>query len=224
MANAGHKISLYLTGGAVAMLEEAMTSQGLGLYQVTNASRDVWDWTQTLDVESSSDGGTTWDPVSPSAYTVKWLSGRIQFDNTAFSEQVRVSGFYLPKFSWASANSVDFEDTSADLDVSSFESSNVQRIQGLGDCAASVSGFQVLNTPIDGEGGTEDSIHDHLQGRKFLVMVLHPNEDAALDIRAVLYPTTKSLSMSVDSVQESSLDLVGVAPRLGSTQITFEYT
>lgn len=219
-ATAGYKAVLEITGQPMAMTEEPLTNTGDNqTFVVTNLLRDVWAFTSPLTVQTSPDG-STWTTIT-TGFTVQYLVGTVRLNTPQAGIQVRVTGEFLPRYTFALARSVDFEDSVAELDVTTFGDDYVRRIYGLADVSGSIQSLSVMNDEI---GEDEKTLRELIGDREFVVLSYRPDEDNSFVQRAVIMFSTRSLSMSVDDVQTASIDFVGANPRvLGGPQIGTEY-
>lgn len=92
-AIAGYGSALYLSGTGVPVTDEACTSLGSGVYQVTSTSRRVWDPDASAHPITIKDGGST---VSSTYWSFDYLFGRVTFSGYSPSGAVTVDGSYLP--------------------------------------------------------------------------------------------------------------------------------
>lgn len=204
MAIAGYNADLFVTGEALGMVGESLSDSGDGVtYEVVSGSRDIWDWTSTLTVKV---GGSA---VSASTYEVNYLFGTVVFDSSP-AGAVTVDGQYLPKYQFAQAREVSYNDTTADLDSTVFKDTHIQRTPGLQDIEGSVEALQLLDTAI---GAGESTLNEILHGRDFIVFSYSPDADASFTRRAIIMFTSQSLSTPVDDLSTSTCSFSGAAPR-----------
>lgn len=117
---AGRKALVKVTGDAVAFVDEATSTTDDTIYQITNASKRVWDRTVTIVVE---DGGVAVDPeVDP--YVVDRLNGTITFETDDDTRVITVSGSYLPLSTAAGAKAFSFSLACSAIDDTDFESAD----------------------------------------------------------------------------------------------------
>jgi len=221
-ATAGYKTVLQLTGEPITMTEESLSNTGDGkTFEVDASARSIWNWETAVTVEVSDDAGATW--TAAPLHTIKYLSGKVVFSASQTGKMVRASGEYLPRFDWARASECSFEQSANDQVTTAFGDTNVSRIYGLSEVSGDLSAFVLLDQPMDGDGGTEDSVRDLLAGRKFIVLSYQPNSDVEYYERAVVMLTSAALEMSVDAVQGASVSFVSASPKsLGNSQVIFE--
>jgi hypothetical protein len=57
----------------------------------------IWDSTDAVLVENSTDSGVTWNTVNASLYTIDYLQGTVIFGSANLSSvEVRATGYYVP--------------------------------------------------------------------------------------------------------------------------------
>jgi len=148
MATAAKDITVKITGTSTAFLNEATTNAGDNkTYQITDSTKRVWDKSVSLTVEVSTDGGTTWNPVS-TGFTVQHLNGTIVFDTADASRLVRVSGNYLPLSAVAEVHEFTLTLTADTADDTTFGDSWRTYVQTLKQITGSLARWAVTNTAL----------------------------------------------------------------------------
>jgi hypothetical protein len=224
MSVPGFRADIRVTGAALATVNEAFTMlTGNISYQVTNAAKRIIDWTTPLTVQRSLDAGVTWTTVTN--YSVDYLFGRLTFTvANPVGTLVRATYNYRPLFQFAEGRDVSFDVISNELDATVFGDTNVRRIYGLADLSGSISGFNLLQTPLDDPGTAEKTLAELLRDREFLVLSYKPDSTGTFEMRAVIMLTSEALAQAVDGLAESTLSFVGAAPKgLIGTQVILSY-
>lgn len=222
VATAGNKAALFLTGASLVMTNEAMVEVNTTTFDVVNVAKNIWDWREPLILEE--DVASVWTPVDASTYEFRQLFGRVVFNASATGRTFRISGRYLPKYTFALAREVSWEETHAELDVTTFGDESVRRIYGLADVTGSVQSLSLLDTPLDGVGGTQKELRELLKDREFVVLSYQPHEENPFTQRAVVMFTAQALSSSVDDLVEASLEFAGAAPKVLGGQVGVQYS
>lgn len=148
MAVASWGSTLKVSGGtAVVITNEACTSLGGGVYQVTNTARRILDPATAIVVK---DTGVT---VASTFYTLDILFGKVTFVGYTPTGAVTVTGAYLTVTAVAEVRNFSIE-MKADLaDSTTFDSGGVRsKLPCLRDFVCS---FEYLSTPVtDLDAGT----------------------------------------------------------------------
>lgn len=208
----GYKALVEATGAAVAMTNEALADTGDGLeWEVSNAAKSVFDFSQELTVEVDDGGGGGYVEVSPSR--IRWLFGRVVFSDDQTGNDVRVTGHYLPRYRWALGRDVDWSRSSTALDSTVFGDEDTQRIYGLQSVEASVDGLQIFDAALDHDNGsTEDTLGDLMDDRKLFVLSYQPDSDGDYIQRSAMMFTDQTVNQSIDDIVQGSASMEGAAP------------
>lgn len=150
MAYAGKKALIKVGGSPVAFTNQATTANAARtIYQITDASMQVWDRKATVTVQRSTDGGTTWTTLEPvtDGYSIQTLSGSIIFTNArATGTLIRVSGSYIPLSVAAECTEWKISKNANLLDVTKFQDDWISKIQGLKSAKGSLSRWLTVDT------------------------------------------------------------------------------
>lgn len=148
MALSGQNVTVKISGAAVAFAQEATTADAsLTVFQISNVSMQVWDRTFAITVESSTDGGTTWNVDPATDYTLDRLFGKVIYSAAkAAGTQVRVSGQYLPMTAVAEAHSWSDTGSLNTGDVTPFGSPAKKFIALEADVSGELADFNVIDT------------------------------------------------------------------------------
>lgn len=93
-ALAGNGAAIYITSGtSVAFSQQACTDSGdATTFYITDRTKQYFDDAATFTVETSTDGGTTWNAAAAGTYTLEYPVGKIVFSSAQTGAEVRVSG------------------------------------------------------------------------------------------------------------------------------------
>ena len=133
-STAGRKALVKVSGALVVFTDEAFTDSGdHKTYQITDATKRVWDRTAAVVVKT---GGVT----TAETYTVDRLRGRITFALVdALRASVTVSGSYLPMSVAVRSRAYAWSLTAALLDDTDFQDTGfVTRVMGLRDASGTI--------------------------------------------------------------------------------------
>jgi hypothetical protein len=126
MAVAAYSSKIYVTSKpSVSFTNEAMTDSGDHItYAITNASKRYLDKGTAATVETSSDSGTTWTPIS-NGFTLRYVGAKVIFTSAqAPTLLVRLaSGKYFPYATVGQANTAEFSGKVSLEDSSNFDDS-----------------------------------------------------------------------------------------------------
>lgn len=171
-STAGRLALVKLSGTPTAFTGEATTVLTTDkVYQISDATKQVWDPTATITVK---DGGT---PVNTGTdpYTINRLTGTVSFTNTA-ARTITIDGTYLPMTTIAKTKEVLYMTGRENLDDTTFDSNGWEEsIQGRGVASATlgrnweyVSGL-VLQTAIVNGSLIALEIYDNRNGTPVLM-------------------------------------------------------
>lgn len=151
MPSAGHGTTIKASGAANAVVNEATTSLGGSVYQVTNTARRIWDPSAAITIK---DGGVA---VGAEFWSFDYLFGKVTFSGYAPGGAVTVDGSYLGTFSVTECRRHSIA-LSRDLqDATTYDSGGWRKRQPA---LLDVSGdLECLSRPTDdldaGVGGTQ---------------------------------------------------------------------
>lgn len=148
MAVAAWGNTIKVSGGtAIVITNEACTSLGGGVYQVTNTARRILDPATAIVVK---DTGVT---VAASFYSLDILFGKVTFSGYTPTGAVTVTGAYLPMTAIGEARAVAIDCKADMLDSTTYDANGVRvKVAGLRDFTLS---FEYLSAPVtDLDSGT----------------------------------------------------------------------
>lgn len=198
MAYAGKKALVKISGDPVAFTDEPTTANaGLTVFQITDATKQVWALDIAITVERSTDGGVTWVALDPTTdgYTLQRLTGSVIFANARNAgTEIRVSGQYLPMSTAAECHEWDSTINGDLIDVTRFQSDWTEKIQGLKSAEGSLSRWWNIDTYFT----------DSLIAGKPVVIELYAQDSFEPDkIWAIL--TSDEMSAAVDGAVEDEV-------------------
>lgn len=206
MAIAGFNTLIELTGTATSMSAESMSDTGNGtLWVIGDAAKNIFDPAATFTVEV--DSGTGFATVSPANYTIRYLVGAVEFDTTQAGNSVRISGDYLPKHEVLRGYSADPSVSPTLADATAFGDAALRREQTLLDLSVSFEQYEVQDTPIDGAGGTESTIHDLVQNAANVVFSWDPDGNGNGLIRAYVKGSDESFSTPLEELSNRAVEM-----------------
>jgi hypothetical protein len=216
----GYAASVLLTGAAVTMTGESMSVVSGTAYEIDDATKDIFDPDTAMVVEASEDSGSTYATLGTDEYDIKFLLGRIDINNytsgsgnTANITNVRIDGAYLPRFTLANARSVDFEPTRAMADASVFRDEGERRVGLRLDFSSTIESLAQGQVPLDGSGGTEDSILDLVLSATRTVLQVTPTGTASdFVLRSFVKIESDGISVPGDDLVSASISMQGALP------------
>jgi len=159
MASAGYNSKLEWTGDAVSFSTEAMSDTGNGtLWRIDDSSKEIFDPSASFTIEVDTGGG--FSTVSPSTYQIKYLQGAVEFDTDQTGNSVQISGDYLPTYDTTWTTAVTYNRTYEEVDSWTLTDVSERRLSGLADMEATLTHIDTSDDPIDGSGGSEDTVFD----------------------------------------------------------------
>lgn len=214
--HSGHNAKLIVTGTSTAMTEEATTvvsGTSNQVWQITDATKDILDYSVTFTVEASEDSGATWTTLGTDEYTLQYLLGRVDIDNytsasgtVANVTDVRISGSFLEQFERDEVYSSSHEKMLNLEETSAYNDQGEHRTPIRQDFTASVDDYDRGDTELDtGEG----SILDYVLDGRTTVFSLNPNRDSDGVIRAWVRIGGDSTDQPGDAVITDSIDFEG---------------
>ncbi len=153
MALAGHASRLKISGAAVAVVAEAMTSLGAGVYQITNTAKRILN-PAAATLPQFFDGGV---PISSGNITaLDLLFGKVTF-SPAPAGVVTVTCEYLPVATLAAVKNFEFNADAGLVDATTYDSAGARaKVATLLDTSGMI---EILSAPIDDidpiTGGTQ---------------------------------------------------------------------
>jgi hypothetical protein len=156
MAFATYAATIKLSGTPTTFTEEATTETTANtVFQVTDATKRIWDPATAVVVEVDPDGVSGFDPADPADYSLDYLFGKVTFSPAlGASAVVRVSGKYLPMLSVAEPRGLSIDQVNTLHDVSTIGTAYRKKLAGLIDDTGSIDSLDTGSTDIDSGGGT----------------------------------------------------------------------
>lgn len=198
---AGRRALVKVTGDAVAFTAEATTASGNITYQITSATKRVWDRTAAITVKNS---GVTVDPaVTP--YTINRLTGTVTF-LTSVVRVITIDGSYLPVSVAAGAKSYTWQLTATSVDDSDFDTADTEsgfttRVQMMREVSGSIGG----NWNVDQYFATALLAGDPI------VLEFYSSRDASPDLICWALLAKAGMQSALDKIAEVSVDFVGAS-------------
>lgn len=165
MPVAANTTTLKVSGTAVPVTNEACTSLGGGVYQVTSTTRRIWDTSAAITIK---DGAST---VASTLWSFDYLFGRVTFSGYTPTGAVTVSGSYLPVAAVAEAKSVSLTFGPELLERTSFDSAGVKtKLGGLVDGSGSFEFLSLLTDDLDPVTVGAQSLHTRWTAGEVMVL------------------------------------------------------
>jgi hypothetical protein len=160
-------------GTSTAFSNEACTKLTANtVYQITDASKRVWDPASLVTVQVDADGAGAGGYVTAAAgtYTIDFLFGRITFaSDQGASALVRVSGSYLPAVAVAKVRECSLTVSRDAVDSSTHDSAGYrEKTPTLIDVSGSFTSFELAQYDHDAGGGTVKFMSLLTSGAPFL--------------------------------------------------------
>ena len=137
----GRRAQVKVSGAAVTFTTEATTTVTANtVYQITDATKRVWDPTAAITVYKDAVS------QSPTLYTINRLTGTITFTADQGASVITVSGSYLPLSLAAEAKEYSYDRTAQMLEDNAFGDSDVTRVMGLQDVSGTIGRWWSVDT------------------------------------------------------------------------------
>lgn len=211
-ATAAYSTTLKVTGTSTAFSNEACTDLGDDTnFQITDATKRVWDPDVALVVEVDDGGG--YDVIPATDYTVDPLFGIVTFNTPlGAGDVVRVDGSYLPLLTVGDARAVSISCDRDMLDSTVFHASDVARKKtpGLAQATGTLSGLWLGTEDLDSGGGTR-TLFDVLTGGTRVVLDVVPGGTSS-NFRAFIHLPGLTESAAVDGLVEGEVSWESTQP------------
>ena len=135
---AGFECVVKISGAPVVMTGEATTATGNISYQITNTVKQVLDRDTPPTV---LDGGV----ATGESYSVNYLTGTVTF-GSASARTITITGKYLPMTVAASATRMSRADEVVALDITKFNNTHRQKLQGLKSASGTLAHLNMADT------------------------------------------------------------------------------
>lgn len=208
MAVAGYKAQVNVSGSPISFTDEPTTPNAdYTAYQINDSTKRVWDSQADITVEQSTDGGTTWNAVDPTTYTLNRLTGTVLFDSTlASGDKVRVSGQSLPMSKAAEAYEYKYKIEAYNQDQHEFGQVYTKKVQGLKDVSGSITRWYQTNS----------FFYDALNNGDVVVLEFYSDSSADVpDLKSWAVLSGDKPSVKVDGLVEEEIDFEGTQDRDG---------
>lgn len=226
MAVAGHKAQVKASTTSTAMTNETLSvvaGTSNVTWEVATATRDLWDPAATYTVEASEDSGSTWNTLSASEFSISYLLGQVDLDaytsgsgTVANVTDVRVSstsGGYLTSYAVLGGRSCSGTLGPAEHMSAVFQDDGEARIYGRQDVSWDVESIERQWTPLDGDGGSEDSLYDKVQNETPFVFEVQPSGTSGEYFRSWVLIMNDAEDFSGGSLHTTTLTLAGALQR-----------
>ncbi|MBV9772645.1 MAG: hypothetical protein JO040_01765 [Gemmatimonadetes bacterium] len=207
MATAGRKAQVKVAGSPVAFTNEPTTSLGNSMdFQVTAATKRVWDRTAAIVVGTSGDGGTTYTTAAAGTYTVNRLTGTISFLLPQLGPPlVRVSGSYLPLSVVGEASEYSYSLTAKNAEFSRLGDIYTSRAQTLKDVTGSLSRWYAADPYFTNALTAETPV----------ILEFYANSGTAPDLRCWALVGKEEIKAAMDGLVETTVSWEGFSDTEG---------
>ncbi len=192
---AGYVASVKSSGTPVLESAAAMTLVSGKTYKISDATKNVWDYTQGIVVKHNS--GVT---VSAANYTVDWLFGRVTFISTfSVIGSVTVDVHYMPITEVTKASSFTLTQTAATIDHTDYaiaHSNNGYRVFE--------PGLRTISLQLGGFYDSSDHVWTILEGRSAVVIEINPDGSGLSLARGVFKLVTRQQSGDVGALEQQT--------------------
>lgn len=222
MATPGYNTQIKLSGDASSMTDEAMSDTGDGLtFRVDDPEREIFNPSTSMTVKVD---GTSEPPTN---YEIHYLTGAVTFSSSKAGSTVTITGEFLPAYPVAAAVSNSVSRSYGGVELTQYHDEGRRYDYGLQEFEASITQLDTDVDPLDGQGGSEDSVLDILGGRQ-VVVEYQPSGLASVTsgarqgrvIRAWSIMPTSEESSEVDGRAEAALSFEGSLPDIAMTSQT----
>lgn len=203
-----HNAKIIGVGDSVSFSNEAMSDTGDGYtWQTSTLTKSIWDPEQTMVVEVDSGGG--YGVVSAANYTLDYVVGKVTFASDQTGNSVRISGYYHPRYTIAQARAASMAVSRKPNDGNRFGDGGQRRKYGRLDCGSEITILDENMDPIDGGGGSEDSILDMILAAKRTCLEINPDRDNSRFFRFWCRFYSQGQELANDSISTSTLSASG---------------
>lgn len=182
--HAAYNTVLKVPGAPVSFSDEPMTlipGTGGKVWQISALAKDLWNPSATFAVgdDTSTDG--ILDPgeeITTTSYQIDYLFGVVIFDTDRTGQDILVSGEYHPHYYMPLGRTVTWGASVETLDAAVFFDEGERNILGRRSVEPSV---EILydavrsHEPLDGQGGSEQSIFEMLNSGSRIVLEYGPD-------------------------------------------------
>ncbi|MFB6351815.1 MAG: hypothetical protein ABEN55_21715 [Bradymonadaceae bacterium] len=198
-----------------------ISGTGGKLWQISASAKQIWDPSATnfaAGPDSDGDGILeAGNEVSPTNYTIYYHFGLVEFSSDRSGQTILANGTYLPHYQVPMGTTVELSTSYNTHELPIFFNSAIKNVLGLGDLEATLGHFDVENLPLDGSGGSEDTLKDVFGEARRFVLEVGPEgttNDQPGGPRAGLYKrawcrfSEESLGVSLGEAVQTELSMV----------------
>ena len=197
-------------GTPTAMTDEAMSQVSGQIYQVDDATREIWDRSSAVTFEDNSVAVAAADIES-----VDYLFGRVTFvSGYTVTGPVTVSGNFIPTSTLARANAYVLNMTAEGIDESTFETS-----QGNNGTRIFVPGLRTVTVELTGIFDDVTNAKVDLRDRNEVIVEIDPAGDGSAIARGYYKLSTTGQSGAVGALEEETLNYLLQVPIADSTNV-----
>lgn len=192
---AGYVASIKSSGTAVALVASAMSLVSGKTYKITDATRNIWDYTKAT---TFSDGGT---PIAAADIeTIDWLFGQVTFKSSYVpSGAITVDGYYLPVTEVSRANSFTLTQTAETVDRTDYAITHANDGYRVFD-----PGLRTISLELGGFYDQDDAVWEILEGRQEVVIEINPDGSGLSLARGIFKLVTRNQSGDVGALEEQT--------------------
>jgi hypothetical protein len=188
---AGYVASIKSSGTPVASTGNAMTLVSGKTYKITDATKNVWDYTAALVVNDNA------VLVTENNYSVNWLFGQVTFvDSYTVNGPVTVDVSYMPVTEVSKANSFTLTQTAATVDHTDYQTAHANdgyRVYR--------PGLRTVSLELGGFYDSADAVWEILEGRTSAVMEINPDGSGMSLARGIFKLVTRNQSGDVGALE-----------------------
>lgn len=192
---AGYVASLKSSGTSTAMTAEAMTLVSGKTYRITDATKDVWDYTKALTVLDNAVAVSAANILS-----INWIFGQVTFvPSYTVVGPVTVTGFYLPLTEVSRASSFTLTQTTETIDKTDFAIARANDGYRVFE-----PGLRTVSLELGGFYDAADAVWEILEGRQEAVIEINPDGSGLSKARGIFKLVTRNQSGDVGALEEQS--------------------
>lgn len=209
---AGYVAKILKSGTATTFTDEAVTLITGNTYQISDATKNVWDRLTAVVVK---DGATTLDAGDD--YTVDYLFGRVTLTAPP-GGTVTISGKYLPMTQVAKANGFTLTQNANANDVSVFETA-----QANGGYQTYEPGLRTASLSLQGIYSASNGFRALLAARAELVIEINPDGGGKSVARGWFKAMGTGQSGDVGDLEQQTLNFALAVPAQEDISLPFKW-
>lgn len=192
---AGYVASLKSSGTSTSMTAEACSLVSGKTYKITDATKNVFDYTKTLTVLDSA------SPVAAADIeSINYLFGQVTFKSTYTpSGAITVTGWYLPMTEVSRANSFTLTQTTQTVDNTDFATARANSGYRVFE-----PGLRTVTLELGGFYDYTDAVWEVLEGRSAIVIEINPDGSGLSLARGIFKLVTRGQSGDVGALEEQT--------------------